>query len=281
MLRKNEIPVMYTPSVANLVERLTAMCDAGQLIKLGPTQKQVNFVFLPCDTYLSIANARNMFVSYFKKRIYLSENTPDGIIKTRILSNKELDCLFDIVYNRARFGFNNKFCKHLSQIQTIKQMTDFLACYESYEDKKLYDILRFLHWLQTITFDENYMVLPCTHDSSYVYCAWRNYELWRNEYSCKNYISTTLFWKKMGMLADIAPNLLFIIKKRAIKLADGTTCGRVFAVRRLIDDTLIPEKSIYRRKTHKNNNQSNFCTGIKILSVADTEQPTINQQLKG
>lgn len=238
MSHTNEIPVMYTSSIANLIERLIAMCDDEKLINFGQTQKQVNFVFLPGDTYISVANARNMFVSYFKKRIYLSENTLGGIIKTRILANKELACLFDIVYNRARFGFNNRFCKQLSQIQTVEQMTNLLACYENYEDKKLYAILQFLCWLQTSIFDDRYMVIPCMHDSGYIYCAWRNYELWRNTYSCKHYISTTAFWKKIKLLADIAPNLLFVVEKRAVKLADGTTCGRVFAVRQLIDDML-------------------------------------------
>lgn len=273
MLCKNEIPVIYTQSVANLVGRFALMCDEGRLIRLGQTQKQLSFVFLPCDAYMSVANARNIFVSYFKKRIYLSENTLDGGIKTRILSNKELACLFDIVYNRARFGFNNKFCKSLSQIQTVEQMTEFLACYENYEDKKLYAILQFMHWLQNVAFDADYMVIPCARDSGYIYCAWRNYEAWQNTYGCKNYISTNMFWKKIRLLADIAPNLLFVIEKRAVKLADGTTCGRVFAVRRLINNTLNDKKSICGRKIQNSNNQSKFDTGIKMLSVAGREQP--------
>lgn len=232
-----KIPLIQAHSIEDLTEQLVNVCKKYNLIEIDQRSNNVRLPFVALDYTTTLSQARRNFVMFFKDKIYLIERDIHYCIKSRQLSNRHLENLFDIVFNRIKTDLNRKLYEQLLKTDNLSQKIYVLRKYFEHEDKDILGILDFVKWLlenDHTPKTKAYTVCPCKHDPRYLYCSWHNYKSWCERYSNGALVSAHAFWNGLRASATMLPDLIGIHnKERPTKLNDGTTCSKIFTINRI------------------------------------------------
>ena len=239
-----QIPLIKAHGIEKLTEQVVTVCKTHNLIVFEKQSNNVKLPFVSPNYVTTLIQAKRDFVMYFKDKIYLLEQKQECCIKSRRLSDKNLENLFDIVCNRIKSDLYHELYKKLFKTGEYSQKIHILREYCEYADECMLSILDFVKWLHNAGKSKQYTVCPCKQNQKYLYCTWHNYTSWQSAYSKTTPVSPHVFWVKIRVLAKVLPEFIAIHNnERATKLIDGTTCSKIFTINRLYGQNISQQEN--------------------------------------